>query len=94
MGALGLFVGRGSLRGGPRRPDSKAECRKDQEQAWCCLLPAVSWDRASPSQQWCAMTHPGRLTDPWGPAFLLGISHIGVEHLQTDLNYSISSPFQ
>lgn len=29
--------------------------------------------------------------DPWGLTFLLGISHIGVEHLQTDLNYSISS---
>lgn len=43
---MGLFVGRGSPRGGPRRPDSKAECRKDQEQAWCCLLPAVSWGQS------------------------------------------------
>lgn len=51
-------------------------------------------DRASPSQQVCNDTPREAHSDPWGPAFLLGISHIGVEHLQTDLNYSISSPFK
>lgn len=29
-------------------------------------------DRASPSQQWCAMTHPGRLTGSLGSCIFIG----------------------